>query len=116
MTSLKKTMFREYDIRGRESEDELNESSVYSIARGVAKIVHENGVTDAILARDARGTSESFKKSALRGLVESGVNVIDIGVVTTPMSYWAQHHFNVPQSRRMERSQAWSRAFKNSSH
>ena len=88
-------MFREYDIRGRESEDELNESSVYSIARGFAKILHENGVTDAILARDARGTSESFKKSALRGLVESGVNVIDIGVVTTPMSYWAQHHFNV---------------------
>ena len=88
-------MFREYDIRGRESEEELNESSVYSIARGFAKILHENGVTDAILARDARGTSESFKKSALRGLVESGVNVIDIGVVTTPMSYWAQHHFNV---------------------
>ena len=88
-------MFREYDIRGRESEEELNESSVYSIARGFAKILHENGITDAILARDARGTSESFKKSALRGLVESGINVIDIGIVTTPMSYWAQHHFNV---------------------
>lgn len=88
-------MFREYDIRGRESEEELNEASVYSIARGFAKILHENGVTDAILARDARTTSESFKKSALRGLVGSGINVIDIGVVTTPMSYWAQHHFNV---------------------
>jgi len=88
-------MFREYDIRGRESEEELNESSVYSIARGFAKILHENGITDAILARDARGTSESFKKSALRGLMESAINVIDIGIVTTPMSYWAQHHFNV---------------------
>ncbi|RJQ34047.1 phosphomannomutase/phosphoglucomutase [Candidatus Parcubacteria bacterium] len=94
MAVLKKTMFREYDIRGRESEDELNEVSIYAIARGFAKILHDRGIADAVVARDARGTSESFQKSAMRGLVESGINVIDIGVVTTPMSYWAQYHFN----------------------
>ena len=94
MAVLKKTMFREYDIRGRESDDELNEASIYVIARGFAKILNDRGITDAVVARDARGTSESFQKSAMRGLVESGINIIDIGVVTTPMSYWAQYHFN----------------------
>src|SRR3989344_6544933 len=95
MATLKKTMFREYDIRGRESADELNEASIYAIARGFAKMLHEKGISDAIVARDARGTSESFQKSAIRGLLESGINIIDIGVVTTPMSYWAQYHFDV---------------------
>ena len=95
MASLKKTMFREYDIRGRESADELNEGSIYAIARGFANILHQKGVLEAVVARDARGTSESFQKSAIRGLLDSGINVIDIGVVTTPMSYWAQYHFNV---------------------
>jgi len=94
MAVLKKTMFREYDIRGRESEDELNEASIYAIARGFAKILRDRGIVDAVVARDARGTSESFQKSAMRGLVESGINCIDIGVATTPMSYWAQYHFN----------------------
>ena len=94
MAVLKKTMFREYDIRGRESEDELNEASIYAIARGFGRILRDRGIVDAVVARDARGTSESFQKSAMRGLVESGINCIDIGVATTPMSYWAQYHFN----------------------
>lgn len=94
MAQLKKTMFREYDIRGRESEEELNEGSVYHIARGFAKILTEQGIKETIVARDARGTSGSFQKSAVRALTESGINVIDLGIVTTPMSYWAQYHFN----------------------
>src|SRR3989344_1122015 len=95
MATLKKTMFREYDIRGRESKDELNEDSVYSLARGFAKMLIDRKFTEVVSGRDARGTSESFQKSAIRGLTESGINVVDIGVVTTPMSYWAQYHFNV---------------------
>src|SRR3989344_2434505 len=95
MATLKKTMFREYDIRGRESKDELNEDSVYSIACGFAKMLIDRKITEVVSGRDARGTSESFQKSAIRGLTESGINVVDIGVVTTPMSYWAQYHFNV---------------------
>ena len=94
MAQLQSTMFREYDIRGRESEHELNENSMRHIARGFAKILLEKNITETILGHDARGTSESFHRSALQGLTESGINVIDIGVVTTPMSYWAQYHFN----------------------
>ncbi|MCR4280880.1 MAG: phosphomannomutase/phosphoglucomutase, partial [Candidatus Kaiserbacteria bacterium] len=87
---LEKTMFREYDIRGRESESELNELSMYHIARGFARMLSDLHVKDIVVGHDARGTSESFHKAAEKGFLESGINVIDIGVVTTPMSYWAQ--------------------------
>lgn len=95
MAILKRTMFREYDIRGRESDDELNEQSVYAIARGFGAILARKKITEAIVGHDARGSSESFRSQMMRGLLESGINVIDIGTVTTPMSYWAQYHFNV---------------------
>ena len=95
MAVLKRTMFREYDIRGRESEDELNENSIYHIARGFGKTLRDAGITEAIVGHDARRTSEAFHAQAKKALMESGVNVIDIGTVTTPMSYWAQYHFKV---------------------
>ncbi len=85
-------MFREYDLRGRESEDELNEKSVFFIARGFAAYLTKHGVKDCIVGFDARSTSESFHNSAIKGLAESGINVVDIGTATTPMSYWAQYY------------------------
>lgn len=88
-------MFREYDLRGRESEDELNDSSMYHIGRGFAKILKDKGVTEAVVGHDARSTSESFHAQAIKALTESGINVVDIGTVTTPMSYWAQYYLKV---------------------
>lgn len=95
MGVLKKTMFREYDIRGRESDEELNEYSVYSIGRGFGKLLRDQNITDAVVGRDARGTSESFQSYMIEALRESGVNVVDIGTVTTPMGYWSQYHLKI---------------------
>lgn len=95
MAILKKTMFREYDIRGRESNDELNGASIYHIARGFGALLSERQVKEVILGHDARASSENFHEQAKKALLESGVDVIDIGTVTTPMSYWAQYHFKV---------------------
>jgi phosphomannomutase/phosphoglucomutase len=91
MAQLEKTMFREYDIRGRESKNELNEYSIYHIARGFARMLHDRGIPQTILGHDARGTSEVFHASAKKAFTESGIAVVDIGTVTTPMSYWAQY-------------------------
>lgn len=93
MATLKRTMFREYDIRGKETEDELNDKSIYLIARGFGKMLRDLGVQEAVLGHDARGTSESFHAQARTALLESGINALDIGTVTTPMSYWAQFCF-----------------------
>jgi len=95
MPLLKKTMFREYDLRGRESEDELNDSSMYYIGKGFAAFLRKRNIDRAIVGHDARGTSESFQKQVIKALTESGINVIDIGTVTTPMSYWAQYFLRV---------------------
>ncbi len=85
-------MFREYDIRGRESAEELNEDAIGHIARGFATVLKKNGVGDCVVGHDARGTSESFHAAAIKALLASGINVIDIGTVTTPMSYWSQYY------------------------
>ncbi|MCL5784949.1 MAG: phosphomannomutase/phosphoglucomutase [Patescibacteria group bacterium] len=85
-------MFREYDLRGREADDELNEQSMYYIGRGFGTFLHKREIWDCVVGHDARGTSESFYKQVIKGLLESGINVIDIGICTTPMGYWAQYH------------------------
>ncbi len=95
MPTLNKTMFREYDLRGREGEDELNDKSVYHIAKGFAVILKKHNVDTAVVGCDARGTSESFSANIVKGLTESGINVVDIGTVTTPMGYWAQYFLNI---------------------
>lgn len=95
MPILKKTMFREYDLRGRETPDELNDTSMYFIGKGFGTFLRKRGIDRAVVGHDARATSESFHKSVIKGLNESGINVINIGTVTTPMSYWAQYYLKV---------------------
>ena len=95
MPLLKKTMFREYDLRGRETDDELNDESMYFIGRGFGTYLRKLNIADAVVGHDARGTSESFHANAIKGLRECGINVTDIGTVTTPMSYWAQYYLKI---------------------
>ncbi len=95
MPKLKRTMFREYDLRGREAEDELNDSSMYYIGRGFGTFLKKRNVDTAVVGHDARGTSESFHANVIKGLTECGIDVIDIGTVTTPMGYWAQYFLKV---------------------
>lgn len=96
MPVLKKTIFRDYDIRGRESDDELNDISTYHIARGFGALLYAAGIFEAIVGNDERRTSRSFHDQAVRALIESGIQVTDIGTVTTPVSSWAQFHFDIP--------------------
>ncbi len=86
-------MFREYDIRGRESEEELNERSVALIGKAYGTFLQKRGIRQAVVGHDNRGTSELFTKAAIQGLCESGCNVISVGTITTPMLYWAQYYF-----------------------
>ncbi|MBI2599355.1 phosphomannomutase/phosphoglucomutase [Candidatus Daviesbacteria bacterium] len=95
MPILKKTMFREYDMRGRESEDELNDESMYYIGKGFAIFLIKRGIKECIVGHDARGTSDSFSAQVIKALTESGINVTDIGTSTTPMSYWSQHFLKI---------------------
>jgi phosphomannomutase/phosphoglucomutase len=90
---LKSTMFREYDIRGRETEDELNPASMNLIGRGYGTFLKRRGVETVAVGRDSRATSEEFETALIEGITSTGCDVIDIGLSTTPMLYWAQYHF-----------------------
>lgn len=95
MPQIKQTIFREYDLRGKEADDELNPTSMYYIGRGFGTYLHRKEIKECVVGHDVRATSDEFTKQFIKGLNESGINVIDIGAVTTPMGYWAQHYFNI---------------------
>jgi phosphomannomutase / phosphoglucomutase len=93
MAKLNQYMFREYDIRGQESPDELNVDSVSLIAKSYGTFLIKNSINTAVVGHDNRTSSESFYKAAVEGLRSTGVNVIGIGMALTPMMYWAQYYF-----------------------
>lgn len=95
MPLLKKTMFREYDLRGREADDELNDTSMYFVGRGFGTFLVKRNIKEAVVGHDARATSESFHENVIQGIISCGIDVVDIGTVTTPMSYWSQYHLKV---------------------
>jgi phosphomannomutase / phosphoglucomutase len=91
-TKLKPSIFREYDIRGRETPDELNEQVLYLIGCGYGTFLKRRSIDRLVVGRDCRGTSELFQKALIDGLLATGLEVLDLGMVTTPMLYWAQFH------------------------
>ena len=79
------TIFKAYDIRGRYP-DELDEEAARNIAYGFADFLGECRI---VVGRDIRESSLSLSKAFIRGLMACGVHVVDIGLATTPMLYWA---------------------------
>jgi len=92
---LERSMFRSYDIRGLYSVEQLNEYSIYWIGRGLGALFQKRKVDVCITGCDAREYAERMKESLIRGLTDSGIRVIDIGMATTPMGYFAQYHCKV---------------------
>lgn len=93
--SLSKSTFREYDIRGITGKD-LTPDVADSIGRAFAAYMQENRISGAIaVGRDNRPSGTALHAALLKGLTESGVDVIDVGVVPTPLVYWTQHNLDV---------------------
>ena len=95
MPKLKKTIFREYDLRGRVSSEELNKESCRFIGKGFGTFLRKRNVLECIVGFDAREYSQRLKQALVSGIALSGVNVIEIGQVLTPISYFAQRQLNV---------------------
>ncbi len=89
------SIFRTYDIRGVVDET-LNEETVYLIGRALGTEAARLDQGVVVLGRDGRLSSPDFHAAMLRGLIESGRNVIDIGLVPSPLLYFATHYLNTP--------------------
>lgn len=77
-------IFRAYDVRGVYPE-EINEEVAYKIGRAAAKFLKSKEI---VIGRDNRLSSEGLFKALCAGVCDGGVNVIDAGLITTPMLYW----------------------------
>ena len=95
MAQVERTMFREYDIRGRVSDDELNEHSGELIGKAYGTFLDKRGVLDVVAGYDCRVGSEELFNGMIKGMLSTGRKIIDLGMCITPMMYWAQYHFNV---------------------
>lgn len=86
------SMFREYDIRGRVSDDELCPQNVYRIVKAYAKYLLRRDIRKAVVGYDNRDCSPSFADAAIRALREMGIHVFYIGLTLSPVTYFAQYH------------------------
>lgn len=85
------TCFKAYDVRGRLGV-ELNEDISYRIGRAYAQHLKAKRV---VVGCDIRKSSESLKQALARGLIDAGVDVIDIGMTGTEEVYFAAFHLDV---------------------
>ena len=92
---INKYIFRGYDIRGIYP-TELNEAATYTIGRSFATYVKRLGKTTAVVGQDNRLSSPALSNALINGLIDSGLNVIDLGLCTTPMYYYACIKLNNP--------------------
>jgi len=81
-------LFREYDLRGIVG-TELTEDMAERLGRAYATYVAGRGIKTVSLGRDGRLSSPSLHKSLLKGLLEGGLDVIDIGVCSSPLVYFS---------------------------
>ena len=90
-----KHIFRQYDIRGLVGE-ELNQELMQDIARAFAVMAKQQGYTSILVGRDNRISSPELRDAVVEALLNSGFDVMDLGLVITPMFYFAARHLNVP--------------------
>ena len=84
---VNKNIFREYDIRGVYGKDIDSEVS-YLIGKAFASKLKELGKDTTIVGYDNRYSSTTIEEHLVRGITEIGINVIRLGLVTTPMYYY----------------------------
>ncbi|MBQ8892508.1 MAG: phosphomannomutase/phosphoglucomutase [Bacilli bacterium] len=92
--NLNKYMFREYDIRGIWGRD-IDENISYLIGRAFGTKLHRLGKTETLVGYDNRYSSPAIEKNVVKGILDSGVNVMRLGLVTTPMYYYGWDRLNI---------------------
>ncbi|MBT8440279.1 MAG: hypothetical protein KJO91_11170, partial [Gammaproteobacteria bacterium] len=85
--TISEEIFRKYDIRGVVG-DTLSLEHAYVIGKAIGSLAIERGETDMLVARDGRISSKDLSSTLIRGICESGVNVVDLGLMPTPVMYF----------------------------
>ncbi len=81
-------IFREYDIRGLVDKD-LTDEVARQIGQAFGTYIQAAGKGDLVVGRDNRLSSERFANAAIAGLLSTGCNVVDVGLLPTPVFYYS---------------------------
>jgi phosphomannomutase / phosphoglucomutase len=92
MSLVAPEIFKAYDIRGIVDRT-LTEAAAEAIGRALGTLGRRKGVARFVVGRDGRLSGPRLASALARGLNAAGMDAIDIGVVATPMVYFATHHF-----------------------
>ncbi|MBI1861584.1 MAG: phosphomannomutase/phosphoglucomutase [Deltaproteobacteria bacterium] len=85
------SIFREYDIRGVADRD-LTDALVINLGKALGTFVARKGGKSVALGYDCRLSSPRLRGVLARGLMATGLSVYDVGMVPTPVLYFATHH------------------------
>jgi phosphomannomutase len=88
---MNKGIFKAYDIRGIYP-SEINEEAAYAIGRAAAQYLDAKAIA---VGRDARSHSPALFDALARGITDAGCDVVDLGLLTTPMAYFAAGNLDV---------------------
>ncbi len=91
---MKAHIFREYDIRGTVPE-ELNPETAHELGLGMGTYFQINGAGRVSVGRDCRLSSPDLSRALIEGLKASGMDVVDVNMVPTPLLYFSLHHLDV---------------------
>jgi phosphomannomutase/phosphoglucomutase len=94
---MKDNIFKAYDIRGIYG-SELTDDLAYFIGVAYAKHIKEFGLDKVLVGYDNRPSSIPLSDNLMNGIIDMGVNVINLGLVTTPMVYYAREYLNIYSS------------------
>ena len=83
-------IFRGYDLRGVSNVD-LSEDLMELLGRAYATFLYQRRIWEVVVGRDNRITSEAYSKAFIKGLLDSGVDVVDIGLSLAQIVYFAQY-------------------------
>ena len=92
--NINKNIFREYDLRGIYNK-EIDINDAYTIGRSFGTYIKQFNETKTIVGYDNRHSSPELAQALIKGIIESGTNVINLGLVTTPMYYYAKKIYNI---------------------
>ena len=85
------TIFREYDVRGIAATEFLD-ADIQDLGRAIGTYLQRHSGGKVTLGRDTRLSSPRLKDALAQGLVASGCEVTDLGVVPTPVLYYSVFH------------------------
>ena len=87
---MNETMFREYDIRGIVDVD-FPDEVVKKLGKAFGTYILRKGGTQISVSGDIRESSPILKKNFIKGALSTGLNIIDIGIVPTPVNYYSMY-------------------------